>query len=239
MTKKRKKKQPLQKPDPKQRYSEEVAQLLPLPVSGISVQKKNKYRYSVFVDDKFLVGISDSTLTKFNLTKGVLMTPLLLQDIINAENTWKIREYLIGLLSRRDHARSELKAKALKKEYPAQEIESILDELEEKGYINNRAFARKFVHDKFEFNKWGINKIRIELIKKGISESDITLALSELDDSEVLETIRHLVEKNKRKFLRADPLKRKKKVFDFLLRKGYDSNSIMKSISSLMELIES
>ncbi len=229
----------MQKPDSKRRYNEEVAQLLPLPVSGISVQKKNKYRYSVFVEDKFLVGVSDSTLTKFNLTKGVLITPLLLDELIRSEDSWRIREYLIGLLSRRDHARSELKTKALRKDYPAQEIETILDELEEKGYINNSAFARKFVHDKFEFNKWGINKIRIELLKKGITESDISKALSELDDREVLETIRHLVEKNRKKFLRADPHKRKKKVFDFLLRKGYDSTIIMKSISSLMELIES
>ena len=229
----------MQKPDSNQRYNEEVAQLLPLQVSGISVQKKNKYRYSIFVDDKFLIGVSDSTLVTFNITKGVLVTPLLLEDIVKAENTWKIREYLIGLLSRRDHARSELKTKALKKNFASLAIETILDELQDKGYINNSEFARKFVRDKFEFNKWGINKIRMELIKKGISKSEISKALSELDDKEVLHTIRDLIEKNRMKFLRADPQKRKKKVFDFLLRKGYDSQIIMKSISSLMELIES
>ena len=231
--------QPVTKNNPKERFKPEVADKLPAKLSKIEVQKKRTSRFSLFVEDEFLIGVSDATLVHFNLRKDTLLTPALLQDIVLREDQWDIREFLIRLLSRRDHARNELRDKALRKGYPGSVIESLLDELTEKGYINNLAFAKKFTHDKFEFNNWGLHKIRIELIKKGISEKDIQIALEQIPGSEVDESILELVLKNKRKFQRAESFKRKKKVFDFLLRKGYDSDTIFRLMPDLLNQIES
>lgn len=232
------KNQRLQKPSNTSKYQEEVSKLLPAPISKISVQKKNTFRFSVFIEDQFLIGVSDSTLTTFNLSKGVLLTPSLFDEIRVKENKWAIREYLIRLLGRRDHARNELRDKALRKDYPIESINEVLDELTENKYINNLNFAKKFTRDKFEFNKWGANKISSELYKKGISKNDISLALMEIDVKDELITIKNLILKNKRKFIRTEPLKRKKKIFDFLLRKGYDSNIIFKQMPILLAIIE-
>ncbi|GAB5408075.1 MAG: hypothetical protein BalsKO_04400 [Balneolaceae bacterium] len=220
------------------KYREEVVQLLPASISSISVQKKNTFRFSIFVEEQFLIGVSDSTLNKLNLSKGVLLTPSLLDEIVEKENNWAIREYFFRLLGRRDHTRNELRDKAKKKDFHSESIEQILNEFTEKKYINNLSFARKFVRDKFEFNKWGANKIRSELFKKGVSEKEITIALQEIDSKDNIETIKNLIKKNKRKFQRADSSKRKKKIFDFLLRKGYDLNTILKRMPTLLAIIE-
>ncbi len=227
----------MQKPD-KKRYDEGVAKLLPSPISEIKVQKKNTYRFSLFVENQFLVGVSDSTLTTFNLKKGTLLTLSLLKDILKKEDIWAIKEYCIRLLGRRDHARNELRDKARKKGFPAQAIEEVLDELTDKKYINNASFAKKFALDKFEFNKWGPNKIRSELFKKGISKAEINRVIDDISASKQTDVVRDLIQKNKRKFLRAEPAKRKKKIFDFLLRKGYDSNTILTQMPKLLEIIE-
>ncbi|MFV1883696.1 MAG: regulatory protein RecX [Balneola sp.] len=228
----------LQKPEKKQRYDEEAAKLLPSSISGIKVQRRNTTRFSIYIEDRFLIGVSDSTLTRFNLRKGVSINFKVLDDILKEEDTWAIKEYCIRLLGKRDHARNELKDKARKKGYPSDIIENVLDELVEKGYINNTSFAVKFARDKFEFNKWGSNKIRAELFKKGVSEKDINTALAGLDEANQIEAIEELVEKNKRKFLRSEPAKRKKKIFDFLLRKGYSVSLITKQINYLLRSIE-
>jgi regulatory protein len=228
----------LQKPEKKRRYDEEVAQLLPSSISGIKVQKKNSTRFSIFIEDRFLIGVSDSTLIKFHLKKGTPVNPQALKAILKEEDTWAIKEYCIRLLGRRDHARNELRDKARKKGYPSEIIENVLNELDEKGYINDTSFALKYAHDKFVFNKWGSNKIRSELFRKGISERDINASLDRIDESDQLEAVKELVQKNKRKFQRAEPIKRKKKIFDFLLRKGYDSNTILKLMPKLLEIIE-
>jgi regulatory protein len=209
-----------------------------VPISGIEVQKKNAYRYSIFVEDQFLMGVSEQTLIHFNLRVGTELTANLLQAIELQEQHWKIRDYFIRQLARRDHSRQELVQKALKKGYKNAEIDSILDELEEKKYIRNEVFARKFVHDKFNFNHWGKQKIRMELKKKGIKSHDIEQALEELGNDEILEKMEYLVLKAKPRFLRTEKSKRRKKIFDFLIRKGYDSAHVMKVLPSLLNKLD-
>lgn len=226
------------KPESSQNYSDEVKALLPACISEIQPQKKNTFRFSVFIEDRFLLGVSDHTLCQFNLAKGVEITPVLYNDIMHEEYKWKIREYFIMLLSRRDHSKKELAQKAFLKGYPATETEIILDDLKEKGYINDLAFAKKFVKDKFRFNKWGTTKLKNELIRKGITDSDINDALKEISGEEVIEQIEMLVQKNRLKFLRTESSKRKKKIFDFLLRKGYDSDVVLKHLDRLNNKIE-
>lgn len=223
---------------PKERVSSGAEALLPAPVSSIQVQKKNKTRFSVFVQDEFLIGISDATLTHLNIRKGLQINRKLLQQMVEAENEWELRDYFIRLLSRRDHSRKELETKARKKGYPDHAMSGILDELEEKKYLNNRSFAIKYARDKFEFNRWGTHKIRMELKKKGINEADIQNALAEIPRDDAMTAIRELITKNSRKFKRAEPDKRRKKIFDFLVRKGFDSEHIFSLLPELLKQLE-
>lgn len=213
---------------------------LPVRIHRIEVQKKNSFRYSLYSEEGFISGVSDSTLTKHNLKKGTLIDERLYQSISQEEEKWSIREYLVRLLGRRDHASYELKLKGLKKGYGSEFLDEIISELEEKNYINNVAFAQKYAHDKFRFNDWGPNKIRIELIKKQIDKQIIENVLEEeFDQISTIESIEKLIIKKKPSLLRSSEEKRRKKIFDFLFRKGYDSNVILKEIDRLIELVNS
>ncbi len=208
-------------------------------ISKIEVQKKNSSRFSVFVENIFLFGVSDQALTHFNLSVGKEITITLLHAIESFEDQWKIKDYFIRLLARRDHSRQELVQKAVKKGYSPTDFDRVLDELEEKKYIRNDVFAQKFAHDKFHFNHWGKQKIKMDLHRKGIKASDIEQALEALSEDEISEKMEYLVQKSKPRFLRAEKTKRRKKIFDFLIRKGYDSALVMKELPSLLNKLES
>ncbi|SMO86395.1 regulatory protein RecX [Gracilimonas mengyeensis] len=223
----------------KEEKQEEAVQLLPAPVSDIQVQKKNSHRFSLFVDNQFLIGISESTLTNLSLKKGVEITPSLFWEIVEAEEQWAAREYFFRLLSRRDHSRKELRDKAYKKGYKGNFIDTLLDEFEQKEYIDDRKFAVKYASDKFEFNNWGPYKIRTQLFKKGVSKPVAEQVLQQVfDEDDIRESMIELVQKKKRKYQRAEPEKRKKKLFDYFMRKGYDSEYIMKYMDELLGIIE-
>jgi len=219
---------------------EEIEHDLPGVITSISVQKNNKERYSIFVDDEFLLGISEQTLLDFNLAKGDTITPALLRKMRREEGRFEIKSYFMKLLGRRDHARKELFNKAVRKEYPREVINNVLDELQEKGYLNEAGFAEKFAEDKSRLNKWGPAKIKAHLYKKGISKSVAEKSIKKAFEGEDLkETFLNLVLKRKRRFLREDNLyKRKKKVFDHLARKGYRPSSIYDHLDELMQAIE-
>ncbi|HET8866280.1 MAG TPA: RecX family transcriptional regulator [Gracilimonas sp.] len=222
----------------KEEKLEEARSLLPAVISDIQVQKKNATRFSLFADDQFLIGVSESTLTNLKLKKGVEITPFLFRQIEEAENRWAAREYFFRILSRRDHSRKELKDKAFKKGYSGAFIDELLDEFEQKDYINDEKFAAKYAADKFEFNDWGPYKIRTQLFKKGISKQVTEKVIqNSFGDDSIRESMVTLIQKKKKRYLREPEEKRRKKVFDFLMRKGYDSGNILKNMDELLAII--
>ncbi|MEX0722560.1 MAG: RecX family transcriptional regulator [Gracilimonas sp.] len=223
----------------KEEKLEEAKLLLPAIISDIQVQKKNASRFSLFADDQFLVGVSEATLTNLKLKKGVEITPFLFDRIIESENECAARDYFFRILSRRDHSRKELKDKAYKKGYSGSFIDEILDEFEQKEYINDHKFAVKYTADKFEFNDWGPYKIRTQLFKKGISKNVVEDCIKEVfGDDAIKKSMITLVDKKKKRYQREPEEKRKKKVFDFLMRKGYDSDHIFKHMDELLARIK-
>lgn len=193
------------------------------------------------MENQFLIGIDHLLFEQSGIRVGEVVRKKDLMELVSREYKSRTKDYLLGLLSRRDHTKTELKKKAAKKGYPAELVQHSITELNDKGYINETRFAGHFASDSFRLKKWGLHKIRFELRKKGVSESDITYALQELqqDTDTQVETMIRLVERKKLHLLKEqDLLKRKKKVFDFLVRKGYDSVLIQKQLDRLLALIE-
>ena len=219
--------------------NDEKGHQLPSVISSISVQKNNKERYSIFVDEEFLLGVAEQTLLKFNLAKGVEITHALLRKLQREEGRFEVKSYFMKLLGR-DHARKELFDKAIKKDYPKEVIHNVLDELQKKGYINDKSFADKFAAEKAQHSKWGPAKIKSHLFKKGISNNVAEQSIQKaFVDEDLEQTFFDLVLKRKKRFLREeDPYKRKKKVVDHLARKGYRSGNIFEHIDELMKAIE-
>jgi len=144
----------------------------------------------------------------------------------------RLRQKMIDLLARRPHSRLELKQKAMKTGFTAELAEDIINALADSGYVNDAGFAEALARDKFKYNKWGPNRIRAALKIKGIADRQINEALETISDSASQEhQIRKLLEKQQVKFRKEpDFLKRRKKAYDFLIRKGYRHSDVMKII---------
>ncbi len=136
----------------------EIENQLPLSVTKITVQKRNQDRYSLFHNKQFLIGISRKTRNDFSIEEGVTLTPSLFRQLKDAEDLVAIREACFRYLSRRDHASFELKQKVAKKGYKESDIEQVIQNLGDKGYLNDKSFAAKFVEEKTELNQWGPKK---------------------------------------------------------------------------------
>lgn len=115
---------------------------LPGVITAVTPQKRKRDRSSVFVDGEFLMGVDNSVLLRNDLHKGVEMTPSLFKVLQREEGYQVIKAYLLKLLSQRDHSRRELFTKASQKDFAADAINQVLDELEQKDFINDREFAK-------------------------------------------------------------------------------------------------
>lgn len=211
--------------------------VLPAEITAIKPQKKRKDRFSLYQDDHFITGVSVDTLVAFGLKKGTEITPLLFEKIRVEEEKSAAKSYLIKLLGRRDHSRKELKTKAIQKGFDPQKVNLILNDLEQKGYINNSEFARKFVADKISIQMWGPVKIRSELIRKGIDRQTIDqILLNQTENLELNKICVDLIVKRKRHFSReGDSYKRRQKIASYLQRRGFSFDTINRVLPDIID----
>ncbi|MEL1244731.1 regulatory protein RecX [Flavobacterium sp. DGU11] len=116
-----------------------------------------------------------------------------------------------------------------------QAIDIIIVYLIENNFLNEERFACSFARGKFRIKQWGKKRITNELKARNISNYNINKALKEIPEEEYFETFQKLVAKEWEGNPESNIRKKKKKIMDFLLRKGYESNIVLDAVYSLPE----
>jgi regulatory protein len=113
-------------------------------------------------------------------------------------------------------------------------IDQIVAHLIQENYLNEERFAQSFARGKFNIKKWGRNRIVNELKRRDISRFNIKTALKEIDDSAYLETLDKLSKKRLSQITETNIQKRKKKLADYLLYRGWESHLVYQKIKELI-----
>lgn len=94
-----------------------------------------------------------------------------------------LRERALRLLARREHSRRELARKLAPHSEDPDELERVLDEFENRGWLSERRVVEQVVHTRRA--RFGARRIERELLEKGISEEAVAAALPELKAGEL------------------------------------------------------
>ncbi|NJB71196.1 regulatory protein [Saonia flava] len=113
-------------------------------------------------------------------------------------------------------------------------VDHILSHLIHENYLNEERFARSYARGKFKIKKWGKNRIILELKKRGITKYNINNALQEIDQDVYLETLEALAIKRVQELRERNPQKRKKKLADYLLYRGWESHLVYEKVKELI-----
>ena len=112
-------------------------------------------------------------------------------------------------------------------------INQIVVHLINENYLNEERFAKSFARGKFRIKKWGRNRILNELKQRDISPFNIKIALKEIDEEDYLKTFDELCTKRLAQITETDIKKKKKKLIDYLLYRGWESTLIYEKVSAL------
>ena len=114
-------------------------------------------------------------------------------------------------------------------------IDSIMGHLIQENYLNEERFARSFARGKFNIKKWGKNRIKNELKLRDISRFNVQLALKEIDEQDYFSTLDTLAKKRLAQLSEPNKAKKRKKLSDYLLYRGWESQLVYEKV---MELIK-
>ena len=104
-----------------------------------------------------------------------------------------------------------------------EDVDDIIDQLVDEGFIDELRYAESFVSDKFRLNSWGRIKIRYQLSAKGISSQTIDQALESLDPDEYYEKLKELIEKKHSSVKGGTYYEKKAKLMRFAAGRGFEA----------------
>ena len=109
----------------------------------------------------------------------------------------------------------------------SEEIEFIIAELIIQKFINEGRFAKIYAGSKFRLKKWGKLKIKQALKQFHLSTYCINQGLAEITDEDYESTLRALLAKKSKQTTENNPLKKKQKLLQYALSKGYEMDIVL------------
>jgi regulatory protein len=109
-------------------------------------------------------------------------------------------------------------------------VEELISKLITENFINEERFAKSYAGGKFRIKKWGRVKIKDALKAKGISDYCIRKGLQEIDPKDYRSTLLFLIEKRSEKEKEKNEYKRKHKITQFLVGKGYEAELVWEEL---------
>ncbi len=201
----------------------------------LSPLKRDSIEFKTIWDNETEEIFLAETVIKFNLLSGKDYTDTEIIEVSKYDEMRRCIQQALRLLNRRFHGKKEIEQKLRNRDFSGFSIEQTLEYLTSQGFLNDRKFSEKYLHDRLLKKKLGQRAALLELLKKGIPENISKMVVEQqfknLDEETIGLT---LAEKKWRTFREPDPHKRKQKLIRFLMQRGFEfelANQLANQIS--------
>jgi regulatory protein len=140
----------------------------------------------------------------------------------------------------RERSVSEVSKKLVEYGLMQGDITDTIEKLKAEGFINEQRFATTFASGKFRNKKWGRNRLKNEMRRKGLTDNLIQQGLAEVPEDTYLQTLEELLIKKwnqlKRKIVEDDyqsAQAARQKLMVYAVQKGYEHDAVMKKMGEL------
>lgn len=146
-------------------------------ISNIIFDKK---KFIISFDNDEEIKISEDTLVNFRLYKGQEVEEEFVENLKFEDE--KTEALLLSYkFLQRNKTKKQLVDHLYKNKIQREIIDTILPILEEKKYLNDEDYARRYLNDALNIKKYGKNKTRYMLMSKGIERNVIDKVMENYD----------------------------------------------------------
>jgi regulatory protein len=203
-------------------------------ITDISPQKRDQHRVNVYVDNEFAFGVSDTFVIENGLHSGKELSIEQYHQLTQEVYLDAAFQASLRFLSFRPRSSSEMRTYLVKKyaQLSTKAVEGILERLSKIGYLNDMEFAQWWVQQRREVGKrWGPQKIKLELLKKGLAPEIIEQALSGSQKKIAdLELIAKELPKLIKKYGEPTTYETRVKIMQSLARRGFSWENIKEAV---------
>ncbi|MGV6831957.1 MAG: regulatory protein RecX [bacterium] len=136
--------------------------------------------------------------------------------------------------SYQERCHAEVRKKLVEMHMIPDAIDHIIVQLIRQDYLNESRFAAIYVQSKFNQKKWGKNRLKQELKIRDISPILIKKELDAISEEMYVNTLNELSAKRLLQITEKNVLKKRKKLADYLLYRGWESHLVYEKVKELI-----
>ncbi|MBN2030827.1 RecX family transcriptional regulator [bacterium] len=194
-------------------------------ITQIETQKRNVHRLNIYLNGTFAFGLEEEVALRHHLHEGDRLKESTIEEILLVEERTRAKEKALRLLAYRMRSVEELRKKLHEKGFTERIIEPVIQDLLRVGLLDDQQFATAYVQTRMVQKPMSTQLLRQELSFKGIG-NDIAEQVIEEEYGARSETevAVGLARKKMEQYRsgRIESKKMRKKVSDFLLRRGFN-----------------
>lgn len=195
---------------------------MPKTITQIAVQKKRKNRCSIFLDEEYAFGVDQEIVLQFGLKKGDVLTDQQIEEISINEEKKRAKDRALNFLSYRDRSEKEIRTKLKDVGYEESIIDWVIGELKRLKFLDDQRFAQSYAQTQMITRPIGEYFLKRELKQKGLDADIIEQTVEKVyEEKDQLSIALELAQQRKKRYGNIDAMKAKKRLSDFLLRRGF------------------
>ena len=213
--------------------------LRPGTITRLVQQKRDAERVSVFIDGAFAFGLALDLAVRAGLKKGQRLRVEEQQALLDDEERLRAKAAALDYIAYQARTEQEVRRKLARKGFPEPVVDEAVARMHELGYLDDAAYARAYARGRLAGRGHGPQRIRADLLRRGVAPKTIDAVLDELVERDDLReaALRHGRKRWLRLAAEPDPYKRRKKLSDFLVRRGYDYD-LVREVTEVLEAEE-
>jgi regulatory protein len=194
---------------------------------------------------EYLVALSDGTALRIlkehlpgsGIEEGVSLSRDRIRELDSIYEYTRAREAALRLLKVRPRTELELRRRFRALRTDRQAADRVVTDLKDRGLVDDRIFARLWIEEKIQRGDCGKIRISRDLEGKGIERGVVAEELkTALSDSKELELAGRLALKKMRRVGGAPAREARRKVYAYLLRRGFTSGAASEGTKMALEL---
>ena len=210
----------------------------PRQVTSIVPSPRKSGRFDVEIDGMPTSMLSIEAIERFGLAMGAIIddrTAALIEREVGILQTY---DRALNMLAARGRASAELRRLLIRKGEPADRVDVAIERLVSVGFLDDAAFARQFARSKGVSGGLSRRRLQQELGRRGVNRETGTEAIETVFSEEGVDeaaTIEKVAQKKLRSLGNVDAPTRRRRLYSFLARRGYDSDDIGRVIRTLLD----
>ena len=204
-------------------------------ITDIAPARGRPGRFDIVVDGRALATLSADAIDRLQLSVGREVSALADRITREAEQV-SVIDRALNMLAFRARSSVELSRALLRKGDAPELVEVAISRLQQQGILDDAAYAQAYTRAKVLGAKQSRRRVQQGLAKKGVPRGVSDAAIDTVFDEEGVDQ-GELVELAARKklgtMLSLEPLVRKRRLYAFLARRGYEVDDIRRAMQTV------